>query len=76
MLELMARGGMRIGEVLRLTARDIDGRRLRLRNPKSGKEEEFVFVPRKVASRLRDYIREKGIGSEGGRTVRNPPQAP
>jgi integrase len=64
MLELMARGGMRIGEVLRLTARDIDGRRLILRNPKSGKEEEFVFVPRKVANRLRDYIREKGIGLE------------
>lgn len=34
MLELMARGGMRIGEVLKLTPEDIDGQRLHLREPK------------------------------------------
>ncbi len=36
MLELMARGGMRVGEVLKLTPADVNDRRLVLRNPKSG----------------------------------------
>jgi integrase/recombinase XerD len=35
-LELMARGGMRIGEVLQLTPRDVHDRKLTLREPKSG----------------------------------------
>jgi len=61
MLELMARGGMRIGEVLKLTPRDVNDRKLILRDLKSGKEQEFVFIPQKVADRLKDYIREKGI---------------
>ncbi|MFH1934474.1 MAG: site-specific integrase [Pseudomonadota bacterium] len=61
MLELMARGGMRIGEALNLTPRDVNDRKLILRDPKSGKEQEFVFIPQKVADRLKDYIREKGI---------------
>jgi len=33
-LELMARGGMRISEVLKLTPNDIEGRKLTLRDPK------------------------------------------
>lgn len=61
MLELMARGGMRVGEVLKLTPRDVNDRKLILRDPKSGKEKEIVFIPQKVADRLKDYIREKGI---------------
>jgi integrase/recombinase XerD len=60
-LELMARGGMRIGEVLKLTPRDVNERKLILRDPKSGKEREFVFLPQKVAERLKDYIRQKNI---------------
>jgi integrase/recombinase XerD len=54
-LELMARGGMRIGEVLKLRLNDIQDRKLILREPKSGKEYEIVFIPQKVADRLRDY---------------------
>jgi integrase/recombinase XerD len=54
-LELMARGGMRIGEVLKLTASDLQDRKLRLREPKSGREHEVVFIPSKVADRLREY---------------------
>jgi len=54
-LELMARGGMRIGEVLKLTLDDIKDRKLILREPKSGKEYEMLFIPQKVADRLRDY---------------------
>jgi integrase/recombinase XerD len=54
-LELMARGGMRIGEVLKLTASDLQDRKLRLREPKSGREHGVVFIPSKVADRLREY---------------------
>jgi len=61
MLELMARGGMRISEVLGLRAMDVDGCNLTLKNPKSGKEAEVVFIPQKVASRLREYIEHRGI---------------
>ncbi len=63
-LELMARGGMRITEVLQLTPADIEDRKLTLRNPKSGKEREIVFIPQKVADRLREYIMHKGIASD------------
>jgi integrase len=63
MLELMARGGMRISEVLQLTPSDIEDRKLTLRSPKSGKEREIVFIPQKVADRLKEYINAKGIGS-------------
>ena len=58
-LELMARGGMRIGEVLKLRLNDIQDRKLILREPKSGKEHEIVFIPQKVADRLRDYATKK-----------------
>jgi integrase/recombinase XerD len=45
MLELMARGGMRIGEVLKLTPSDVNEWKSILRDPKSGKEQGFVFIP-------------------------------
>jgi integrase/recombinase XerD len=60
-LELMARGGMRISEVLKLTPSDIHDRRLNLREPKSGREQEFIFIPQRLADRLKDYIRKNGI---------------
>ncbi len=61
MLELMARGGMRISEVLKLTPSDFHGRRLTLKEPKSGKEQEFIFIPQRIADRLKSYIWEKDI---------------
>jgi len=61
MLELMARGGMRIGEVLKLRAMDVDDRKLLLISPKSGRQSEIVFIPKKVADRLKDYIRSRNI---------------
>jgi integrase/recombinase XerD len=64
MLELMARGGMRIGEVLKLTPRDVNDRKLIIRDPKSGKEKEFIFIPQKIADRLKDYIRENNFQLE------------
>jgi len=63
MLELMARGGMRIGEVLKLRAGDVDDRKLSINSPKSGRNSEVVFIPKKVAERLKDYIRSKGMRS-------------
>ena len=57
----MARGGMRIGEVLNLTPRDVEDRKLTIRDPKSGRPLEVVFIPKKVADRLNQYIRNKGI---------------
>jgi integrase len=62
MLELMARGGMRVGEVLKLTPADILDRKLILKDTKSGKEQELIFIPQKVADRLKEYIRAKNIG--------------
>jgi integrase len=62
LLELMARGAMRIGEVLKLTPNDIAERKLLLREPKSGRDAEIVFIPQKVADRLREYVRSEKIG--------------
>ena len=64
MLELMARGGMRVGEVLKIRAMDIQDRKLTLAGPKSGKESEVVFIPQKVADRLKEYVKESGAGLE------------
>ena len=60
-LEIMARGGLRISEVLKLTPRDVEDQKLALREPKSGKQVEYAFIPIKLADRLREYIRVNGI---------------
>lgn len=57
MLELMARGGMRIGEVLSLTPVDIQDSSLSIKKPKSGRAEETVYVPRKILLRLSEYAK-------------------
>jgi integrase len=64
MLELMARGGMRVGEVLKIRPTDIHDRKITLTGPKSGKESEVVFIPQKVADRLKEYVNESGAGPE------------
>ena len=56
LLELMARGGMRVGEVLKLKVKNVQGRKLILSDPKSGNQTEIVFIPKKIAERLREYI--------------------
>ncbi|MCG6912145.1 MAG: site-specific integrase, partial [Deltaproteobacteria bacterium] len=58
LLNLMARGGMRIGEVLNLVADEVNEKKLIIRKPKSGEDAEFVFIPQKVADRLKDYVKE------------------
>jgi integrase/recombinase XerD len=61
MLELMARGCMRIGEVLKLTPMDIEDRKVILQSPKSGRETEVVFLPQKVIDQMKEYILDKKI---------------
>ena len=61
MLELMARGGMRIGEVLKLTPKDLDDGKLLLQDPKSGREGEVVFIPKKLFNRLSEYVKKETI---------------
>ena len=46
---------MRIGEVLELQLGNLQDCKLVLGEPKSGKAYEFVFIPQKVADRLREY---------------------
>jgi integrase/recombinase XerD len=62
LLELQSRCGARIGEVLNIRVTDIDGRKITVHNPKSGKEAEAIFMPEPVANRLKAYIREEGLG--------------
>ena len=58
----MARGAMRIGEVLKIVPNDIAERKILLREPKSGREHEIIFIPQKVADRLKEYVKFKDIG--------------
>jgi integrase/recombinase XerD len=61
-LELQARCGLRIGEVLKLKASDVADRKLLIREPKSGKEAETAFMPEQIAKRLAEYITTKDLG--------------
>ena len=64
MLELMARGGMRIGEVLKITPGDIQESSLSIQNPKSGRAEERVYVPRKILVRLSEYVKANDFATD------------
>lgn len=64
LLELMARGGMRVGEVLKLKVKNVHGRKLVLSDPKSGNQTEIVYIPKKVANRLGEYIASVEIGDD------------
>ncbi len=61
LLELMARGCMRIGEVLNLTPMNIEDRKAIIQDPKSGTKAEAAFLPQKVVDRLKKYVRENEI---------------
>ena len=61
MLELMARGGMRIGEVLEITPDYIADNKLIIHSPKSGKELEVDFIPKKLMTKLNEYVADYGI---------------
>ncbi len=63
MLELQARCGLRIGELLGLRVSDVAGRRLIIREPKSGKESEVAFMPEQIANRLDEYIKSQNLSA-------------
>jgi integrase/recombinase XerD len=57
----MARAGMRVSEALRVTPNDIEDRKIVIRDTKSGRDTEVVFLPQKLADRLKAYIRAESI---------------
>ena len=63
-LELQARCGLRIVESLKITLKDVSGRRLILQGPKSGKESEVAFMPEQIAKRIHDYIQQENLSPE------------
>jgi len=63
-LELQARCGLRIGEVLNLCASDVSGRKLIIQEPKSGRDAEVAFMPEHIATRLTEYIQTKQMSPE------------
>jgi integrase/recombinase XerD len=60
-LELQARCGLRVGEVLNLKVSDVSQRKLMLQEPKSGREVEVAFMPEHIAVRLADYIASRNL---------------
>jgi len=62
-LELQARCGLRIGEVLNLKVSDVSGRKLMLQEPKSGREVEVAFMPEHIATRLTEHIASRNLSS-------------
>ena len=63
-LELQARCGLRVGELLKLKGSDVVDRKLVLQEPKSGKESELAFMPEQIAARLKEYIEKRQIGPD------------
>ncbi len=63
-LELQARCGLRIGEVLSLRASDVSGRKLIIQQPKSGRDAEVAFMPEHISSRLTEYITAKQLSPD------------
>ncbi len=58
---------MRVGEVLNLRSADVDDQKLTIGNPENGKTSGGVFIPKKLADRLKDYIKARGI--EGDKRI-------
>jgi len=64
MLELQAKCGLRIGELLKIKVSDVSDRTITLRGPKSGKEAEVAYMPENVSRKLTEYIKEKALNGE------------
>ena len=57
MLELQARCGLRIGELLNIRVQDVSERKLTIKEPKSGKDAEVAFMPEQIAKRMGEYVK-------------------
>ncbi|HQO64681.1 MAG TPA: site-specific integrase [Syntrophorhabdus sp.] len=60
-VELQARCGLRIGELLNLSVSDVSDRTISLREPKSGKESERAYMPESLSRKLLEYIKEQSL---------------
>ena len=63
-LELQARCGLRIGELLKIKVSDVSDRTITLRNPQSGKESELAYMPENVSKKLTEYIKDNALKSD------------
>ena len=63
-LELQAKCGLRIGELLKIKVSDVSDRTITLREPKSGKESELAYMPENVSKKLAEYIKDKTLQSD------------
>jgi integrase len=61
---ILATAGLRISELLNLKKKDISGRVLTLRYPKSGLKEEKAVIPSKLAVELKFYMRNHAEGQK------------
>ena len=61
MLELQARCGLRIGELLNIRVSDISERKIVITQPKSGKEAETAFMSEQIAKRVQEYVKDKNL---------------
>lgn len=53
--ELQAKCGAPIGEVLNIRVEDIEGRKIIVKNPNCGKDNEVIFMPEQIVNRLKTY---------------------
>ncbi|SPQ02019.1 Integrase/recombinase [Candidatus Sulfobium mesophilum] len=60
-LELQARCGLRIGEVLNLKVSDLSGRKIVIQEPKPGRDAEVAFMAEHIAARLAKYVAAKQL---------------
>lgn len=65
-LELMGRSGMRIGEVMNIRSADIDFDKatILIREPKSGRTGEKVYITKKLCGKLQSFIAKSGAGGD------------
>jgi len=63
-IELQARCGLRVGEVLKLKVSDVTDRKLIIQEPKSGKESEIAFIPEQIVKRVAEYIAANNLGPD------------
>ncbi len=63
-VELQARCGLRIGELLNIRVSDVSDRTITLREPKSGKEAEIAYMPENVSRKLAEYITQHALHGE------------
>jgi len=63
-LELQARCGLRVGELLKLRVSDVSDRKLVIRQPKSGRDSEVAYMPEQISHRLNEYINQEKLSPD------------